>query len=92
MVLGTPPAASRWRYPQRHVPAGHPPSGTHLPFWMRTITRARLSSGPAILSFLTRHGITHAAFTPSWLAALPAAELPELRSVICGGVAPFDGD
>jgi amino acid adenylation domain-containing protein len=48
-------------------------------------TRARLSSGPTILSFLERHGITHAAFTPSLLSALPAAELPGLRSVICGG-------
>ncbi len=48
-------------------------------------TRARLSSGPTILSFLTRHRITHAAFTPSWLSALPEASLPQLRSLICGG-------
>jgi len=48
-------------------------------------TRALLSRGPTILSFLQRHRITHAAFTPSLLATLPAAELPELRSVVCGG-------
>jgi non-ribosomal peptide synthetase component F len=48
-------------------------------------TRTLLSSGPTILSFLERHRIAHAAFTPSLLATLPAAELPELRSVVCGG-------
>jgi amino acid adenylation domain-containing protein len=48
-------------------------------------TRTLLSSGPTILSFLERHRIAHAAFTPSLLATLPASELPELRSVVCGG-------
>jgi non-ribosomal peptide synthetase component F len=48
-------------------------------------TRALLWSGPTILSFLKRHRITHAAFTPSWLSALPASELLELCSIICGG-------
>jgi non-ribosomal peptide synthetase component F len=48
-------------------------------------TRTQLSGGPTLLSFLQRHRITHAAFTPSLLATLPVAELPELRSVLCGG-------
>ena len=48
-------------------------------------TRTQLSGGPALLSFLQRHRITHAAFTPSLLATLPSARLPELRSVLCGG-------
>jgi non-ribosomal peptide synthetase component F len=47
--------------------------------------RSQRSGGPALLSLLQRQSITHAAFTPSLLATLPAAELPELRSVLCGG-------
>jgi amino acid adenylation domain-containing protein len=48
-------------------------------------TRSRLSSGPDIIAFLQRHGVTHASFTPSILASLPAASLPALRSIACGG-------
>jgi amino acid adenylation domain-containing protein len=48
-------------------------------------SRTQRSGGPTLLSLLQRQGITHAAFTPSLLATLPAAELPALRSVLCGG-------
>jgi amino acid adenylation domain-containing protein len=47
--------------------------------------RAQRSGGRALLSLLRQQGITHAAFTPSLLATLPPDELPELRSILCGG-------
>jgi amino acid adenylation domain-containing protein len=44
-------------------------------------------AGPELIGFLERHRVTHAKFTPSFLAALPDAELPDLRAVMSGSEA-----
>ncbi|HEX8696157.1 MAG TPA: amino acid adenylation domain-containing protein, partial [Longimicrobium sp.] len=46
-----------------------------------------LLPGPPLARLLAERRITNAKFTPSALAAVPAAELPELRTVIVGGEA-----
>ncbi|HYH81776.1 MAG TPA: amino acid adenylation domain-containing protein, partial [Longimicrobium sp.] len=46
-----------------------------------------LLPGPPLARLLAERRITHAKFTPSALAAIPAAELPELRTLIVGGEA-----
>ncbi|HEX5870654.1 MAG TPA: amino acid adenylation domain-containing protein, partial [Longimicrobium sp.] len=43
--------------------------------------------GPEMLELLRRDGITHTKFTPSALAALPVAELPDLATLVVGGEA-----
>ncbi|WP_420130151.1 amino acid adenylation domain-containing protein, partial [Longimicrobium sp.] len=43
--------------------------------------------GPEMLELLRRECITHTKFTPSALAALPAAELPALATLVVGGEA-----
>jgi len=44
-----------------------------------------LRPGPALLTFLHEQEITVATFTPTILAALPPADLPDLRVIIVGG-------
>jgi amino acid adenylation domain-containing protein len=44
-----------------------------------------LRPGPALLAFLREQAITVATFTPTILAALPPADLPDLRVIIAGG-------
>jgi len=43
--------------------------------------------GPELLALLREQRVTHAKFTPSALAALPLAELPDLEAVMTGGEA-----
>ncbi|NJL41114.1 MAG: amino acid adenylation domain-containing protein [Leptolyngbyaceae cyanobacterium SM1_4_3] len=43
--------------------------------------------GMALVKFLQDHAITHALLTPSVLAVLPSAELPDLQVLITGGEA-----
>jgi amino acid adenylation domain-containing protein len=49
--------------------------------------REALVPGPELVEFLERNRVTHAKFTPSFLAALPWAELPHLEAVMTGGEA-----
>ncbi|HEV2735383.1 MAG TPA: amino acid adenylation domain-containing protein, partial [Longimicrobiaceae bacterium] len=49
--------------------------------------RGTLVPGPELVEFLDRHRVTHAKFTPSFLAAMPDAELPHLREVMSGSEA-----
>ncbi|HEX2092021.1 MAG TPA: amino acid adenylation domain-containing protein, partial [Longimicrobiaceae bacterium] len=49
--------------------------------------REELVPGEELIRLLRRQHVTHAKFTPSALAALPDAELPELEAVISGGEA-----
>ncbi|HEU0078336.1 MAG TPA: amino acid adenylation domain-containing protein, partial [Longimicrobiaceae bacterium] len=49
--------------------------------------REALVPGPELVAFLDRHRVTHAKFTPSFLAAMPDAELPHLRAVMSGSEA-----
>ncbi len=44
-----------------------------------------LRPGPALFTFLREQAITVATFTPTILAALPPADLPDLRVIIIGG-------
>ncbi|HET7461831.1 MAG TPA: amino acid adenylation domain-containing protein, partial [Longimicrobium sp.] len=48
-------------------------------------SEAELVPGDALIGMLRRHQVTHAKFTPSVLAALPDADLPELGAVMSGG-------
>jgi amino acid adenylation domain-containing protein len=41
--------------------------------------------GPALVDLLAAERISHVIVSPSLLAALPEAELPELREILCGG-------
>ncbi|HEV2150062.1 MAG TPA: amino acid adenylation domain-containing protein [Longimicrobiaceae bacterium] len=49
--------------------------------------RDELLPGPGLLELLRSQRVTHAKFTPSALAALPPADLPELRAITTGGEA-----
>ena len=50
-------------------------------------TREQLIPGRELVEILRAHRITHAKFTPTALAALPPAHLPDLRVVATGGEA-----
>ncbi|HEV2736700.1 MAG TPA: amino acid adenylation domain-containing protein, partial [Longimicrobiaceae bacterium] len=49
--------------------------------------REELIPGEELIGLLRRERVTHAKFTPSALAATPAAELPDLGTVMSGGEA-----
>ena len=51
-------------------------------------TKNDLLPGQGLLEFLRQHAITHITITPSALAVLPPAELPDLEMVLVGGEAP----
>ncbi|MET0396105.1 MAG: amino acid adenylation domain-containing protein [Longimicrobiaceae bacterium] len=50
-------------------------------------TREAVLPGPELVRLLREERVTNAKFTPSALAALPEAELPDLRVVLAGGEA-----
>jgi amino acid adenylation domain-containing protein len=50
-------------------------------------TREAVLPGPELVRLLREERVTNAKFTPSALAALPQAELPDLRVVLAGGEA-----
>jgi acyl-coenzyme A synthetase/AMP-(fatty) acid ligase/acyl carrier protein len=50
-------------------------------------TREAVLPGPELVRLMTEERVTSAKFTPSALAALPEAELPDLRVVLAGGEA-----
>jgi amino acid adenylation domain-containing protein len=50
-------------------------------------TREAVLPGPELVKLLREERVTNAKFTPSALAALPEAELPDLRVVLAGGEA-----
>jgi len=49
--------------------------------------RDELAPGPGLVRLLRERGVTHAKFTPTALAALPDADLPQLRAITTGGEA-----
>ncbi|MFL6336447.1 MAG: amino acid adenylation domain-containing protein, partial [Pyrinomonadaceae bacterium] len=48
-------------------------------------TKDSLLPGPALTRYMNEHEVTAAALMPSVLAALTPAELPHLRTLLCGG-------
>ncbi|MEM9273748.1 MAG: amino acid adenylation domain-containing protein [Cyanobacteria bacterium P01_F01_bin.143] len=53
-------------------------------------TRETLLPGEGLLNLLRSQKVTHITMTPSALATLPAAELPDLKMVLVGGEAPSE--
>ena len=50
--------------------------------------RETLLPGEGLLNLMRKEKVTHITMTPSALATLPAAELPDLKMVLVGGEAP----
>ena len=52
--------------------------------------RATLLPGEGLLKLMRAQKVTHVTMTPSALATLPAAELPDLKMILVGGEAPSE--
>ena len=53
-------------------------------------SRETLLPGEGLLNLMREEKVTHITITPSALATLPAAELPDLKMVLVGGEAPSE--